>query len=422
MRCPTSNVTFDVAVVGAGPAGQMAALAAASQGRRVVLLEQMDRPGLKVLASGGGRCNLTNLASLADYRHVFGRQGRFIAPVMEAMPPADLRRRLEQWGVPTVVGEGGGVYPASQRAAEVQAALRRRIEQLGVRLRLGCPVRALWIETGRLAGLDISPQDRITAAKVVLACGGQSWPKLGGTGGGYALARQGGLEIRQPLPALVPLISRERWPARLSGVGLPNARVWIEARGQDKTGWTGGVLFTHRGLSGPAVLDISGAVSELLQRGPVPLRVELVAGMNAGQWGAQLDAWRSSTGRRGLCSLLREHLPRSLCEVVCDLAGVEPRIAVAQLPASKQDALAKVLGGVELTVTATEGFETAFVTRGGVDLRGVNPKTMECRLLPGLHLAGEMLDLDGPTGGYNLQWAFASGWLAGQSAARKQRI
>ncbi len=422
MRCPTSNATFDVAVVGAGAAGQTAAIAAASQGRRVALLEQMDRPGLKVLASGGGRCNLTNLAPLADYIKAFGRQGRFIVPAMGALSPADLRRGLVQWGVPTAVGEGGEVYPASQRAADVQAALWRRIEQLGVAIRLGCPVRQLWIETGKLAGLDLSPRDRIAAAKVVLACGGQSWPKLGGTGGGFPLARQGGLEIRPPLPALVPLITSERWPARLAGVSLPIARVWIEARGQDKAGRHGGVLFTHRGLSGPAVLDISGAVSELLRRGPVPLRVEPVAGMDASQWGVQLDAWRGSAGRRGVAGLLAKLLPRSLCDVVCEQAGVEPRTAIAQLSASRRDALAKVLGGMELAVTATEGFETAFVTRGGVDLRGVNPRTLECRLLPGLHLAGEMLDLDGPTGGYNLQWAFASGWLAGQSAAGEQRI
>jgi predicted Rossmann fold flavoprotein len=409
---------FDVAVVGAGAAGQMAAIAAAEEGRRVVLLEQMDRPGLKILASGGGRCNLTNLAPPAEFRRAFSRQGRFTSPAMEAMGPKNLRRLLEQLGVPTVVCDGVQVYPASHRAADVQAALRRRMEQLGVVVCLGCAVEKVWIDAGRLMGVETAAHGRIVAGRVVLACGGKSWPTLGGTGGGYALARQAGLIIREPLPALVPLVTRQRWPGRLAGVSLHDARVWIDARGEDKAGRTGDILLTHRGLSGPAVLDISGRVAELLRRGPVPLKIELVAGMDAARWVRRLEDWRRSAGRRGVAGLLQDHLPRSLCEVLCELAGVKERTSAAHLPAAERDALAKILGGLELTVTATEGFGVAFVTRGGVDLKGVEPDTLQSRTLEGLFLAGEMLDLDGPSGGFNLQWAFASGWLAGKSAAR----
>ncbi|NQU75420.1 MAG: aminoacetone oxidase family FAD-binding enzyme [Planctomycetes bacterium] len=419
MDSQAGQTAFDVAVVGAGAAGQMAAIAAAEEGRRVVLLEQMARPGLKILASGGGHCNLTNLVEPAVFIAAFGRQGRFMTAAMTAMGPTALRSLLASLGVPTIVRDRVYVWPASERSADVQAAHRRRIEQLGVTLRLGCLVRSLWIDSGRLMGVETASAERIAAEAVVLACGGKSWPTLGGTGGGYSLAGQAGMAIVEPLPALVALVTREQWPGRLAGVSLHNVRVRIELHGQDKTGLTGDVLMTERGISGPVVLNISGRVSQLLQQGPVPLRIELEAGIGETEWVRRLEGWRSSAGRRNVVNMLREHLPRSLCEVLCELAGVEGQTTMAQLPAANRDALAGVLGGLELTVTATEGFETAFVTRGGVKLQGVNPNTLESRSLAGLYLAGELLDLDGPSGGFNLQWAFASGWLAGKSAGRR---
>ena len=416
MTSQAAVTAFDVAVVGAGAAGQMAAIAAAAEGRRVVLLEQMDRAGLKILASGGGRCNLTNLAEPEAFYEAFGRQGRFATAAIEAMGPPALRGLMDRLGVPTVVTNGVHVYPASQRSADVQAALHRRIDRLGVTLCLGREVRRLWIDSGRLMGVELSRRQPVAAERVVLACGGKSWSKLGGTGGGYCLARQAGHAICEPVPALVPLITRERWPAALAGVSLKRARVWIDLPGQAKAGLTGDVLLTHNGLSGPAVLDISGSVSRLLGRGSVPLRIELVAGVDAARWVQGLEGWRSSAGRRTVGSLLQQHLPRSLCEVLCDMAGLDRRTTAAHLPAAGRDALAGLLGELKLTVTATEGFDVAFVTRGGVKLQGLNPDTLASRLLPGLYLAGEMLDMDGPSGGFNLQWAFASGYLAGRSA------
>ena len=412
-----ADADTDVAVVGAGAAGQMAALAAAEAGARVGVLELMDRAGLKVLASGGGRCNLSRLVSAGEFQAAFGRQGRFTAPAFDALGPEALRRLLERLGVETVVAEGGGVYPASGRAADVQAALARRLEQLGVAVRLGEAAGGLWIDDGRLRGVQLAGGRRVGARRVVLACGGRSWPKLGGTGGGYALAAQAGHEVTPLCPALVPLATRERWPARLAGVSVRAARVRIDRRGEDKAGRTGDLLFTHRGVSGPAVLDLSGRVAELLVKGPVTLRVELAAGADAAEWARRLDGWRGASGRRTVLNLLDEHLPRSLCAVLCELAGAGGEVPAAQLAKAAADKLAGLLGGLGLTVAASEGFDVAFVTRGGVKLRQVDPSALASRLLAGLYLAGELLDLDGPSGGYNLQWALASGWLAGRSAA-----
>ncbi len=405
---------FDVVVVGAGAAGQLAAVAAGEAGRRVVVLEQMPRAGMKLTASGGGRANVTNMVSPSAMAAAFGRQGRFTGAALDVLGPKALRQRLGRWGVPTVVDEASRVYPASQRAADVQAALQRRLVQLGVQVRLNCTVNRLWLEAGRLRGVEDADGNRIAAGRTVLACGGRSWPALGGTGGGYDLARQGGHTIAAPTPALVPLVTREHWSARLAGVALRGARVWIALPKQSKTGVTGDVLFTHRGLSGPAVLDISGAVARLLRPSrPVPLRIELAAGMNAAAWARQMAAWRTASGRRRVTTCLTERVPASLGQLLCEWADVTETTTTAQLPAAGARALAALLAGLEVTVTGTEGFGTAFVTRGGVTLAEVDPATLESRRLPGLYLAGELLDLDGPTGGFNLQWAFASGWLAG---------
>jgi len=275
----------------------------------------------------------------------------------------------------------------------------------------------LWIDAGRLVGVEMADGTRIAAARVVLACGGKSWPTLGGTGGGYDLARQAGHTIVEPVPALVPLVTRESWPARLAGVVIHGAGVCIDLPGQPKAGVTGDVLLTHRGLSGPVVLDMSGTVARLLERrGPVPLRIELVAGMDAARWGGQVDEWRRSQGRRRISTLLRDYLPGSLCREIRRQAGIAEGTTVAQLSAPGRDALVTHLSALTLTVTATEGFDVAFVTRGGVRLRDVDPATLAGRCLPNLYLAGELLDIDGPCGGFNLQWAFASGYLAGRSA------
>lgn len=410
---------YDIAIVGAGAAGQMAAIAAAQKGLRVVLIEQMNKPGMKLLATGGGRCNITRMIDLPEFESSFGRQGRFMDAVQHEMGPQTLRDFFKSIGVATKVEDAGRVYPVTDKAMTVQAALRHRYEQLGVKLVVGKAVESLVIEDGKIAGVALAGGGKISAAKVILACGGQSWPSLGGNGGGYTLAVQAGHTITPPTPTLVPLIAKERWPAKLAGVALPSARVWIDLPKQNKSGVTGDVLFTHKGLTGPAVLDISGNVAELLAAGAaaVPLRIELIAGKDTGQWQDRLEKWRTDSGKKFLVNLLREFLPTSLCEMLCELAAIQPQAIASQISAASRDKLINMLGGLQLTVTATEGFDVAFVTRGGVKLKEVNPATLESRITPGLYFAGELLDLDGPCGGFNLQWAFSSGYFAGSAAA-----
>jgi len=410
----TSESEFDLAVVGAGAAGQVAAIAAARTGQRVVLVEQMPKCGMKLLATGGGRANLTRMLSDREIQTAFGRQGRFIGPALEHLGPHALREFFATLGVDTVADETGRVYPETHKATTVQHALTRQLERLGVDVRCRCGATSLWIDDGQLRGLH-TEAGAIAAGRVLLACGGKSWPTLGGTGGGYALAQQAGHTITPLLPGLAGLVSKEQWLVKLAGVALRDARLWIALPKQSKAGLTGDVLFTHRGLSGPAAIDLSGDIAQLLPRhNPVPVQMELVAGKGVAHWAEAMDAWRRDDGKKQVAKLLRQQgqLPASLVKVLFSQAQLDDQLTAAQLPGAGKTKLANLLGRLEIPVTRTEGFDSAFVTRGGVKLKEVDPHTLESRLLPGLSLAGELLDLDAPTGGLNLQWAFASGHLA----------
>jgi hypothetical protein len=421
---------FDLAVVGAGPAGLLAAIAAAESRRAgIVLLEQLPRPGVKLLATGGGRCNLTNTLPPDEFPARFGRHGRFILPALAAFGPDALRRFLGSLGVPTAAPDRLHVFPVSDSAADVQRALVRRARELGVRLRLATTADALWIEGDALRGIQTS-RGRVAANAVILATGGKGYPDLGATGSGYALARQAGHPIVEPTPALVPLVTRETWPRELAGLALSPARVRIDLAGRPpafapgapglrrgkRAGITGDILFTHTGLSGPAVLDLSGDVAVLLRdRAEVPLRLDLAPRTTRAEWLARLDSWPLSEGRKTLRTLLAAHFPRALADLLCRLAGLDPATRPAQVSRPARRTLADLLTALPLTVTDTEGWDRAMVTRGGVALKEVDPATLASRLLRGLAFAGEILDLDGPSGGFNLQWAFSSGRLAGSS-------
>lgn len=407
-----------VVVVGAGPAGLMAAIAAAEEGVEATVIEQLAKPGTRLLATGGGRCNLTNTLSVADFMARFGRHGRFMKPALDALDSASLRTFLEKLGVGTFSPDGQAVFPSTNRASDVLEAMLRRCSELGVVIRIGC--KAVEISTiGNAVAAVRTGGEVICASAVILATGGTSHPELGGNDSGFQIAHQLGHRVVSPIPSLVPLIVKEDWPRRCAGVSLAAGRVWIDLPGASRAGQVGPVLFTHRGLSGPAVLNLSGDISRLLNRqASVPIRLCLTPCISAGEWRQRITNWQAGLGRRHLVTLLGEHVPASLAAEVCRMAGADPNVKAAHVSAAIRDALAGLLTEVPVTVTGTEGLASAMVTRGGVSLKDVWPETLESRLVRGLHFAGELLDLDGPCGGFNLQWAFSSGHLAGVSAAR----
>ena len=408
-----------VVVVGAGPAGLMAALAAA--GARVDVLEAQSQPGRKLLATGGGRCNLCNALDPEAFMARFGRHGRFLAPALRGLDQTALRRWFADHGVPTHAADGFHYFPVAESARAVLDALLTAARQAGVRIHPGEPARAL-LHEDTAAGRRVSGVRTDTgvhpATAVVLATGGLGYPALGGSAAGLELARATGHAITPPVPGLAPLPVTESWVAECAGVVLSPGRLWIALPGFPKAGLAGELLFTHHGLSGPAALDLSATVARALAEHPagVPLRVALRPDLDAAAWHAHLEQWRTGDGRKLLPTLLDRLLPASLAAVVARLAGVTTTTA-ARLDRAAHDRLVALVTALPLTVTRAAGWDRAMVMAGGIDRREVDPDTLESRRLPGLFFAGELLDVDGPCGGFNLPWAFASGHLAGQAAA-----
>jgi predicted Rossmann fold flavoprotein len=413
--------TADVAIVGAGPAGLMAAIASSERGAKVVVCEQLDRAGVKLLATGGGHGNLSNTLPESEFMARFGKKGRFMHPALKAMGREAFCAFLAGIDVPTHSPDGFKVFPVSNSARTVQEALVRCCRKNGVEIRTGVAATGLIREGGTVAGLETGAGP-LRAAAVILAAGGKGYRELGGSGTGFEMAQRAGHRIVKPVPALVPLVAEDSWVRDVAGVSLQDARVRIDLPRLNCQGVRGEMLFTHHGVSGPAILDISGEVAELLEeRKSVPLCLNLLSQVSHEEWGRRFDQWHEQEGRKRVANLLDWHLPASLARVLCKLAGVPGETTASSLTREERQALLARLISLELTITGTEGFDQAMVTRGGVSLKEVNPATLESRIVPRLFFAGEILDLDGPTGGFNLQWAFSSGYLAGLLAARFAR-
>lgn len=409
----------DVAVIGGGSAGLMAAAAAAQAGARVEVFERLPGPGRKLCATGGGRCNLTRHAAAEEIMAAFGKRGRFMAPALEKLDPPGICRYFAGLGVPTASEDGVHVFAASGRAEDVANALQKDCLKRNVRVRTGERVTSLLIEDGAIRGLEARGR-RIRARAVILAAGGCSHPALGSDGSGHALARQAGHEIAEATPALVPLLAAEPWVGTLAGIVLP-VRLWIrDSRPGGRRVTEGPMLFTHSGISGPATLDISGDVAVALQNGDVTLCAQVAPGLDAGAWSARLEETaQKDGGRRTLRATLAMWMPARLADTLLDRERMNGNMRLAGLSHANRDRLAALLGALPLKIRGAGGWARAMVTRGGVRLKEVRPETLESRLVRGLHLAGEILDLDGPCGGYNLTWAFASGRLAGCSAGHR---
>ncbi len=392
--------SYDLIVIGSGPSGLMGAIAAARNDLRVLVLERMPKVGLKLLASGGGRCNLCNTLPEEEFIAAFGRQGRFMQPALRAMGSAELRAFFQTLNVPTQE-EAHKVFPVSGGAESVLDALLKECRELKVEIRTNCEATAIPKEGGVQTA-----EARIPSKAVLLASGGKGYATLGGSASGYGLAHRAGHEIVDPVPADVPLLIHERWAKELSGVAVTGANLRIGLKGFPKAGTTGDLLFTHQGLTGPVVLNSSGAVAEKFNTiEAVPIIIDFAPGLND---------WRKAGGNKSIANALRPWIPSALTKSLCRLIDIDPNAPVSKLSEKKSVLLTEQINQCRLTATGTEGFKKAMVTRGGIALTGIAPNTLESKLQPGLYFAGEALNLDGPCGGFNLQWAFSSGHLAGQ--------
>jgi predicted Rossmann fold flavoprotein len=418
-----------VIVVGGGAAGMMAAGQAAAMGAETTLLEKMERPGRKLLITGKGRCNLTNVASLEEFMAHFGPNGRFLRQAFHRFFSTDLVAFFAALGVPTLTERGGRVFPVSDRAEEVADALVGWVRQRGVTLRTHAPVERLVVEGRRIVGVQLAQgaaarasSDRLCRAEaVIVATGGASYPGTGSTGDGYPMAAAVGHTIVPIRPALVPLQTAGDVASRLQGLSLRNVRVSVWVQGSKEAEAFGEMLFTHFGVSGPIILSLSRGIVDVLGAGKrVELSIDLKPALEARKLDARLLRDLNAQGKRQFQTLLKGLLPRKLIPVCIDLTGIPPDKVAGQITAQERGRLREWLQDFRLQVTGHRSFAQAIVTAGGVDTRDVDPRTMESRLVEGLHFAGEVLDVDADTGGYNLQAAFSTGWVAGRAAASRE--
>ncbi|MEC9048090.1 MAG: NAD(P)/FAD-dependent oxidoreductase [Planctomycetota bacterium] len=401
-------------VVGGGAAGLMAAFQAAARGRRTVLLEKNQRPGLKILISGGGRCNLTTTREGPDLEAQYGkRRGRFLRHALRSFPPAALRAFIEDAGVPLREEDLEKLFPVSQKAKDVVDALLRRCLDVGVQLVREAPASEVALGGERF--VVATPRGRFTAPSVVLATGGLSYPRTGATGDGYAWCRAFGHTITATFPALAPLRVDEAWVHDLQGIVLDGVDIaCLGADGKETLRRRRPILFTHKGLSGPAPMDLAGDVEE--QRGAAQARFDFAPESHREQLEQEWLAAAKEHGARRVDSLLPRRLPERMRAALVAASGASAETTLAGLPKAARRRLLEAVKDLRVPAKESLGYGAAEVTRGGVALTEIDAKTMESKLQPGLFLCGELLDIDGPIGGFNFQAAFATGRLAGLEA------
>lgn len=410
-----------IIVVGGGAAGLIAAGQAAEMGAEVLVLEKMPRPGLKLRITGKGRCNLTNIAPLHEFIDHFGKNGNFLRQAFAQFFSEELVTFFKELGVATLTERGGRVFPASDRADEVIGVLGNWV--MGrARIKTNCAVKNLFVENGQVVGVKAqsksSDWEVFRADRVIIATGGKSYPATGSTGDGYDLAKSVGHTIVLPRPALVPLETGGGTASRLQGLSLKNVNVKVIIEEKIRADAFGEMLFTHFGVSGPIILSLSKiCVDALLVGKKVAISIDLKPAIDDQKLDQRILRDFSQYGKKQFQNIIKLLLPQKLIPVCAELTGIEPGKPGNQINSAERKRLRVWLKDFQHEISGYRSFNEAIITAGGVDLKEIDPRTMESRLVKGLYFAGEILDFDADTGGYNLQAAFSTGWVAGKSAA-----
>ncbi|HRY52431.1 MAG TPA: NAD(P)/FAD-dependent oxidoreductase [Candidatus Portnoybacteria bacterium] len=405
---------FDIAVIGGGPAGLMAAARAAASGARVVLVEKNLNPGKKLLLSGGGRCNISH-AEFDDkkFAQKFGQNGQWLLSALASFGAEETIEFFEAMGLKTITEKDGRVFPASGQAQDVLATLFKSLKENKVKLMLGKEVLGFELKDEAIISAQLAERE-ILAQAYVLCVGGRSYPITGSTGQGYEWAQAMGHKIVNPRPALVPIKIKESWVGGLQGISLKNVEVSFWQKNKNLAKAAGDILFTHFGLSGPTILDLSKSVGEALAKGGVVLKIDLMPGLNIMALDKKLQ--EDFKRNKNIRNYLSEFFPQRFSDSLLHLSRISPDKKLSFITKEERETLLGILKGLELNVKDLLGFNEAIITAGGVELKEIDSKTMRSKKIKNLYFAGEMIDLDGPTGGYNLQLCWTTGFVAGASA------
>lgn len=403
-----------VVVIGGGAAGLMAAVIAGREGAKVTLLEKMNYVGKKMGITGKGRCNITNACDMSDFIKNTPGNGKFLYGAYERFTNEDLLQLLHDAGLETKVERGGRVFPASDSALDVRNTFMKLMKHYGVDVHLEEPVKKLLVDDGVVTGV-VTDKETYHADAVVIATGGKSYPATGSTGDGYILAAQVGHTITDIRPSLVPIVTEESWVKDLMGLSLRNVELSVVAKNKVQAKMFGEMMFTHFGITGPIVLSLSHTVGKLMRKkniGTIGLDINLKPALSPETLDKRLQKDFELYSKKQLINGMKDLLPSRLIPLIIELAGIDPQKPINQISKEERQQIGYMLQHMPLTVKGLRPVEEAIVTAGGISLKEFNPKTMESKLVKGLYGAGEVLDIDAFTGGYNLQAAFSTGYVA----------
>lgn len=403
-----------VVVIGGGAAGLMAAVIAGREGAKVTLLEKMNYVGKKMGITGKGRCNITNACDMSDFIKNTPGNGKFLYGAYERFTNEDLLQLLHDAGLETKVERGGRVFPASDSALDVRNTFMKLMKHYGVDVHLEEPVKKLLVDDSVVTGV-VTDKETYHADAVVIATGGKSYPATGSTGDGYILAAQVGHKITDIRPSLVPIVTEESWVKDLMGLSLRNVELSVVAKNKVQAKMFGEMMFTHFGITGPIVLSLSHTVGKLMRKkniGTIGLDINLKPALSPETLDKRLQKDFDLYSKKQLINGMKDLLPSRLIPLIIELAGIDPQKPINQISKEERQQIGYMLQHMPLTVKGLRPVEEAIVTAGGISLKEFNPKTMESKLVKGLYGAGEVLDIDAFTGGYNLQAAFSTGYVA----------
>lgn len=403
-----------VVVIGGGAAGLMAAFIAGREGAKVTLLERMNFVGKKMGITGKGRCNITNASDMSEFIKNTPGNGKFLYGAYERFTNEDLLQLLHDAGLETKVERGGRVFPASDSALDVRNTFMKLMIHYGVDVHLEEPVKKILVTDGVVNGV-VTDKETYFADAVVIATGGKSYPATGSTGDGYILAAEVGHKITDIRPSLVPIVTEESWVKDLMGLSLRNVELSVIAKNKVQAKMFGEMMFTHFGITGPIVLSLSHTVGKLMRKkniGVIGLDINLKPALSPETLDKRLQKDFDLYSKKQLINGMKDLLPSRLIPLIIELSGIDPEKPINQISKEERQQLGYMLQHMPLTVKGLRPVEEAIVTAGGISLKEFNPKTMESKLVKGLYGAGEVLDIDAFTGGYNLQAAFSTGYVA----------